>query len=1392
MTTRSVAERMWAAILGLSCAAGVVAVALAEKTTTTSLGGEARYLTHVSTDKPIYRIGESVYVRAVLLHARTHEPMGDSRRLMAMVEIKGPKGDAVASGWVPSQDSVFGFEWKVPPGQAGGEYTVKISYPGVGFAPAERKFDIRAYRAPRLKTQIVFLRDGYGPGDKVSATVHADRAEGGVPAGAKVTISARVDGAEVFSGPGSIDAHGNCTGTFELPKEIARGEGTLSFAIEDGGVVETAAKTIPILLQTVDLSIYPEGGDLVAGLATRVYLEAKTPARKPADIAGQVIDADGQLVATFRTEHEGRGRFAITPKAGGKYTLKITEPAGIKTVYTLPEVKAEGAVIRSPDDVAVKQSTIKLQVTATKGGPYRVSVSQREAEVASLMVDLQPGVPADVTLTPPSAVDGVLIATVWDRKSRPLAERLIFRQPAKSLKIEVTSDKQQYVPGEKAELTLKTLDASGQPVSAVVGVTVTDDTVLEMIEKREQSPRLPVMVFLENEVNELADAHVYLDPANAKAPLAVDLLLGTQGWRRFAIVETTKFVEQHGDKARRALAMRLVSPGEDAGIAMYGGGFGGAAPAGGPKGIRRMAAARADGGGMDDAVLEMGAAQAPVPAAAAMAEGAAEVPAEEQMQAEAPNAAVDEAPGDKLQQAMGRHEKAAAADRPFAVHRRPRSSEAEPQPGFVVVREYAHAVRPNRKAGERTDFAETLYWNAGIRTDAKTGQAKVSFSLNDSVTAFRVLADGFGADGGLAQQDAVIESIEPFYIEPKLPLEVTSGDVIQLPIGVVRGLSSALPDVRLSVEPVQGITVSPLDPFSMGTANRVRRLVKLTIGQRREPADLIVSAQAGPYKDRVTRQLLVKPLGFPIEVASGGMLDARSPGGMTIELPAELMAGSVTTNISVYPTPLANLTNALERLIQEPNGCFEQTSSTLYPLVMAQQYFTSHTGVPVALITRSREMLDKGYAKLVSFECKQKGYEWFGADPGHEALTAYGLLEFSDMSQVRTVDASMLGRTREWLLKRRDGKGGFLRDAKALDSFGGAPELTTNAYVTWALLEAGEKGLEKEVAAIRQQAESTQDAYVVALAANILALSGDQAAARKLMDRLVKHQDKSGMVAGASTSITRSGGEALNIETTSLAVLAWLRDPAYAGAVENGIKFLADSCKAGRFGSTQSTVLALRAIVTYDKARARPKVPGKVQLYVDERPVGEPIAFNADTQEAIKLPEISDRLGAGKHLVEIRMQDGSAMPYSLTVNYHATKPLSAKQCKLGLQVSLPGGELVEGAITEANVVVTNLTDAMVPMPVAIIGLPAGLEPRHDQLKELVKAERIHAYEVLGREVVLYWRAIKPAQRVELPISLTAAVPGTYTGPASRAYEYYTDEYKHWVDGLRAVIVPRNP
>src|SRR6185503_8250603 len=108
----------------------------------------------------------------------------------------------------------------------------------------------------------------------------------------------------------------------------------------------------------------------------------------------------------------------------------------------------------------------------------------------------------------------------------------------------------------------------------------------------------------------------------------------------------------------------------------------------------------------------------------------------------------------------------------------------------------------------------------------------------------------------------------------------------------------------------------------------------------------------------------------------------------------------------------------------------------------------------------------------------------------------------------------MLDRTRTWLLSRRDGKGGFSINPQALDSFGRAPADTTNAYIVWALVESGEKGLDREIASVKASAGSTPDSYIVALGANILHATRDYAGARQLMGKLTKNQDAAGNVKG--------------------------------------------------------------------------------------------------------------------------------------------------------------------------------------------------------------------------------------------------------------------------------------
>ena len=1441
------------------------------KSLTEILGGEDRYLTHLATDKPIYRGGETVYVRGTILHAFTNKPIDDKKqeiealneqinvlqrankpenrpaiqelyrkrsllqqqtRLNPIVEIKDPKGATVVSGRTGIEDSTLGFKWDVPEGQAGGEYTVKVTYPWSGLAPAERTFDIRAYRTSRIKTQIDFLKDGYGPGDTVIATLEATRAEGGIPEGAKVTAIARVDGAEVARVATMVRETGAAEVRFDLPGKIERGEGSLAFVIEDGGVIESASKTLPILLQTLDLQLFPEGGDLVAGVENRVYFEAKTPFGKPADIKGKLMSVDQTAaqrryqVAEFQTTHEGRGVFRFTPSLRQRYWIEITEPSSVTQTFELPKASDRGVSMELHHprfDVISAPTPTELELREWRQGVFdfdeafqvnlisqgidsaRLAVSQREKIVFDQKQEQMLEEPFTVfEIKPddlPETAIGILTVTAYDTDGKPLAERLIYRAPKNQVNIEIMPNSAQYTPGGEVQLTIKTTDQDGKPVAAVAGVTVTDDAVLEMIETREQAPSLPAMVFLEQEVQDLADAHVYLDHNNPDAAEQLDLLLGTQGWRRFALVDLEDFLEAHGDDARRMLALRVPVRHELL------------------KAQRMRATAVPEGLAVpEEEALGVAGAEVDATVQAGLVDEAVPLPAPARP---AVDLVEDEArQEDKLAEALDRNAKQEADEALFADR-----ADRMAFPSMVFIREYAHKQPAGKPIGQRSDFTETVYWSSATKTDDK-GLATITFDLSDSVTSFRVKADAFTKGGALGANRALIESVRPFYVEPKLPLELTAGDKVLLPIAMINNTGDEL-GVELFLSKLGRAGTVSLDSVPLAADARGRVLHELTIGQTFGELAFNIEARAGNYVDQNNRKLRVVPKGFPINDGSGGMLAPGSGIEQELVIPESAVPGSLSASVTVYPTPLANLTEALEALIRNPSGCFEQTSSTTFPLVMAQQYFMSHQGVDPELIAAAKEKLDAGYKRLIGFETEDKGYEWFGSTPAHEALTAYGLLQFNEMKDVMDVDQQMIDRTQDWLLSRCGNDGSFQLDSKALDSFGRAPQDTTDAYIVWSMLEAGyhPANIEKSIDLVLNKATEGEDAYIIALGANIAALvegryssmvelglastpKGEKqylqtaekygAIAKQLLAKLANKLTDEGFIDGAVTSITNSGGDALKIETTSLAILAWLRDDAYTGQVEKAILWLTERCKAGRFGSTQSTVLALKAIVEYDKARSTPKAPGSLIVLVDGKQVGEPVVFDKETKGAIHLPAIASHLTPGKHTIAVKMTDGSKMPYSIAVDYFADTPASSEECKLRITTQLPpvaieglAVPIREGEATEVLVSVKNITQDGLPTPLAIVGIPGGLEPDYDQLKELVAVGTIASFEVIGRDVVLYWREMEPEQSIGLSIRCLAAVPGTYTGPASRAYLYYTDEHKQWANGLMVTITPRD-
>jgi hypothetical protein len=731
----------------------------------------------------------------------------------------------------------------------------------------------------------------------------------------------------------------------------------------------------------------------------------------------------------------------------------------------------------------------------------------------------------------------------------------------------------------------------------------------------------------------------------------------------------------------------------------------------------------------------------------------------------------------------------------------------------LVVRQFAHtrSGQAQPTGDGRRDDTETLYWHPVLVLPAN-GRQTVNFELCDSLTTFQATAFGYTLDGRIGAATTTFAARLPFSVEPKLPVEVTATDKIDVPVAVANDTDARQQVDLLAVANGMVASGSAQRQLNLAANQRGREVFRFKPeGVTGEAKLTFLGRGDGNLHDEVTRSLAVVPDGFPVVGTRSDVLEKTAVNDVV--MPDTWVRGSLEMRLQVFPSTLAELQAGLEGLLREPHGCFEQTSSANYPNALILNYLKETDKVSPEVEKRARELLDNGYRKLTSFECQKpaapgqrQGYEWFGGTaPPHEALTAYGLMEFRDMANVFAVDPSMVARTRGYLLAARDGQGGFTRNPRALDSFGRAPAEITNAYIVWGLTEAGgDEDLGKELMALKMQARGSNDPYFLALVANCLLNRGQTADAVDLLKKLTGLQKKEGYLEGTQTSITGSAGRDLQIETTALALLGWLkanRPGDFHLPIQAGVKWLGQQRGGyGGYGSTQATILALKALIAYTKANKKTAEGGELRLLINDQEAGK-LSFPAGAQEMLTVvPAHAEKLlHPGKNVVRAEISGNNVLPYTLTWTYRTLQPASAEGCPVRLDVKLDRKAAVEGETVRLTATVKNVSGKGQGMAVAIVGLPAGLTLPEDfkQLKDYARLQedgtkpgRIAAWETRGRELILYWRDLAPDAVKEVPVDLICRVPGEYRGPASRAYLYYNADAKHWVAPLEMAITPR--
>lgn len=1312
---------------------------------------------YVMTDKPLYQPGETIWFRGDL---RATSTLVQKSQMGINAMLISPRGAVVAQKRVLSKDAVAANDFALSPDIEGGEYTIQLT--ADDGTQTTKKIIINTYEAPRLKKSLEFVRKAYGEGDTVSAAIEIKRATGEAYAEKALTGVVTVDDVEVARVAIKTDKNGGATAKFQLPSKIARGDGLLTILADDGGVMESIQKRIPIVMKTMQLSLFPEGGDLVEDVPGRVYFMAKNTLGKPADIAGKVVDDRGQTVAEFSSIHDGLGKFELQPSADRSYHVQITKPAGITQKFDLPAAKSGGCVIRSVDET--KPTALRVAAICSSARTVLVEAVVREQRIASGAFEVSAGKPTLIEMPLDAKVQGTARVTLFSTKQEPLAERLVYQGRGRDLKIEMTADKKQYSPRDGVKLRIKTVDADGKPVKANIGVAVVDDTVLSYAD--DKSGRILAKLYLEPDLG-ATDADPIEEPNyyfgdKPEASAAMDALLATRGYRKF---------EWQPVFAAPPVVTATSTGWDDVPMA-------GAAP----MPAMDMAAAeakpmpkRAERGRMAKPMA------APPPPAA---QGAKVVAANKPVLRDQKEAKDDRALNEQQRFRGGGAGRAMAADED-------RGGEMDKNmvAGWSPVRVFPVPQYTKGYAGPRTDFRETIYWNANVDTGSD-GTATVTFPVSDAVTSFRATAEGVSAGGLPGGGEVVIQSKMPLSLDARLPVEVTSGDKIKLPVSLTNETDEPIEaDLTANFGSAFKLADNPAGKIHLKPHERKSLFFPLDVVATTGEANVSLAVSARGLEDKLEKKIRVVPLGFPFEVSASGTAKAGANTQHAFDL-SEALPGSIEASVTMYPSPVASMTKGMEAMIREPGGCFEQTSSSNYPNIMVLSYLATNDAADAALVQSTQQKLDRGYKLLTGYETKQKGYEWFGQTPGHEALTAYGLMEFEDMAKVYDVDRSMVERTADWLMSRRDGKGGFLRSSQALDSFGRASEPTTNAYIMWALAESKRtKGLDTELAAQKKLGDATKDPYLLALIAST-AMTTTMPEAKGFMTKLVAMQDKDGSFRGAKESITMSGGESLTIEATALATLAMIKaspNAEYETQIRSAVDWLNKQRSGfGQWSNTQATILGLKALTAYSEYGKQMQASGEATLVINGQAAGT-IAFDKGRKDALVWDDIATKLKPGKNHIELKLAGGATLPYSIAVTYRAKNPQSSKDAKVTVTTQLAKSTVKLGEGVKLRARVENLTKDGLPMTLARIGIPGGLTFQTWQLKELRDKGLIDFYETRPREVILYWRAMAPSAKKDVELDLIASTPGAYEAPASSTYLYYTAEDKTWVAPVKVAI-----
>jgi TonB-dependent SusC/RagA subfamily outer membrane receptor len=299
-------------------------------------------------------------------------------------------------------------------------------------------------------------------------------------------------------------------------------------SISSGAVSESAASTAQS--GKPDLQFFPEGGELVTSLLSKVAFKAVNTSGMGINAKGVILDQANNQVTTFASTHLGMGTFNLQPEEGKSYKAKVTFEDGTKDTFDIPTSVSRGVVLAVKDtlgkiSIEIRCNRLYLQENMNKDISLVIYCNGFVNTVNTKLDSRLLGIDIPNSQFP----SGVLQVTLFSQNGDPLSERLLFLRNPDLINLAVNSDKTSYSKREKVSININAKD-KGANAMGHFSVSVIDETKVPLDENKENT--ILSNLLLTSELMGYVEQPNYYFAHNDDN--ALDALMLTQGYRRFA------------------------------------------------------------------------------------------------------------------------------------------------------------------------------------------------------------------------------------------------------------------------------------------------------------------------------------------------------------------------------------------------------------------------------------------------------------------------------------------------------------------------------------------------------------------------------------------------------------------------------------------------------------------------------------------------------------------------------------------------------------------------------------------------------------------------------------------------------------------------------------------